>query len=194
MFFFLIGFPAILKLLQTPLYLGVMRLAMVASLASFQAPTTLSRLITLALGNGVTMLNFTAMLWHPNRSVRYWFYTAGRKLSIHLVLQVFAAFANLYFWSNVTSWSKTVHLRKVSSKCKLYWNIISVPPFVVSLAGGWNRICLTFYWRYIWCDHVAFGLGHAKMCLMPCSLISTFVVRCLDSVICILAISKVSRF
>ena len=28
----------------------------------------------------------------------------------------------------------------------------------------------------------------------PCSLISTFVVRCIDSLICILAISKVSRF
>ena len=50
------------------------------------------------------------------------------------------------------------------------------------------------------------GPGHAKMCFMPCannkgtdqpahprSLISTFVVRCLDSVICIVAISKVSR-
>ena len=50
------------------------------------------------------------------------------------------------------------------------------------------------------------GPGHAKMCLMayannkgadqpvhPHSLISTFVVRCLDS-ICILTISKVSRF
>ena len=51
------------------------------------------------------------------------------------------------------------------------------------------------------------GPGHAKMCLVvyannkssdkpahSCSLISIFVVRCLDSVICILAISKVSRF
>ena len=51
------------------------------------------------------------------------------------------------------------------------------------------------------------GPGHAKMCLMdyannkgadqpahPRSLISTFVVRCLDSMTCILAISKVSRF
>ena len=49
--------------------------------------------------------------------------------------------------------------------------------------------------------------GHAKTCLMPYannksadqsahprSLISTFVVRCLDSMICIFAISKVSRF
>ena len=49
--------------------------------------------------------------------------------------------------------------------------------------------------------------GHAKMCLMtyannkganqpahPRSLISTFVVRCLDSMICILALSKVLRF
>ena len=53
----------------------------------------------------------------------------------------------------------------------------------------------------------AYGPGHAKTCLMPYannkgadqpahprSLISTFVVRCLDSMICILAISKVSRF
>ena len=53
----------------------------------------------------------------------------------------------------------------------------------------------------------AFGPGHAKMCLMPYannkgadqpahprSLISTIVVRSLDSMICILAISKVSRF
>ena len=48
------------------------------------------------------------------------------------------------------------------------------------------------------------GPGHAKTCLIsyannkgadqpahPRSLISTFVVRCLDSMICILAISKV---
>ena len=55
--------------------------------------------------------------------------------------------------------------------------------------------------------HLSFGPGHAKKCLKPYannkgadqaahprSLISTFVVRCLDSMICILAISKVSRF
>ena len=48
--------------------------------------------------------------------------------------------------------------------------------------------------------------GHTKTCLMPYannkgtdqpahprSLISTFIVRCLDSIMCILAISKVSR-
>ena len=52
-----------------------------------------------------------------------------------------------------------------------------------------------------------FGPGHAKTCLMPYAnnkgadqpahprrLISTFVVRCLDNMICILAIFKVSRF
>ena len=51
------------------------------------------------------------------------------------------------------------------------------------------------------------GTGHAKMCLIPYannkgadqpahprSLISTFVVRCLDSMIFILALSKVSKF
>ena len=52
-----------------------------------------------------------------------------------------------------------------------------------------------------------YGTSHAKMCLMPYannkgadqpahlrSLISTFVFRCLDSMICILTLSKVSRF
>ena len=51
------------------------------------------------------------------------------------------------------------------------------------------------------------GPGHAKMCLMPYannkgadqtahprSLISTFVVRCLHSMICILSIFKISKF
>ena len=51
------------------------------------------------------------------------------------------------------------------------------------------------------------GPGHAKMCHMlyannkgadqpahPRSLISTFAVRCLDSMICILALSKVKKF
>ena len=51
------------------------------------------------------------------------------------------------------------------------------------------------------------GQGHAKTCLMPYaknkgayqpahprSLISIFVGHCLDNIICILAISKVSRF
>ena len=66
-------------MLQTPLGLSVTRLAMVASLASFQAPTTLSRLIILALGNGIAMLNFTALLWHPNRRVRYCSYLAIRQ-------------------------------------------------------------------------------------------------------------------
>ena len=52
----------------------------------------------------------------------------------------------------------------------------------------------------------AYGPGHSKTCLMPYankgadqpahprSLVSTFVVHCIDSMICILAISKVSRF
>ena len=52
-----------------------------------------------------------------------------------------------------------------------------------------------------------YGPDHAKTCLMayannkcadqpahPRSLISPFVDRCLDSVMCILALSKVSRF
>ena len=52
-----------------------------------------------------------------------------------------------------------------------------------------------------------FGPGHAKICLMPyvnnkgadqpahpCSLISTFVVRSLDSIISLVSRSEISRF
>ena len=59
----------------------------------------------------------------------------------------------------------------------------------------------------IWAYTLLYGPRHAKMCLMPDannkgadqpahprSLISTFVVRCLDSMICMPVISKVSRF
>ena len=60
---------------------------------------------------------------------------------------------------------------------------------------------------YLSMSIVTNGPGHAKTCLMPYannngadkpahprSLISTFIVHCIDSMICILAISKVSRF
>ena len=53
---------------------------------------------------------------------------------------------------------------------------------------------------------LTFGPGHAKKCLMayannngadqhahPHSLISTFVVCCLDRLVCILSVSKISR-
>ncbi|GFR60702.1 PGAP2-interacting protein-like [Elysia marginata] len=43
----------------------------VASVASFQAETTLQRLVTLAIGTGISMLVLAATLWHPNKAVRY---------------------------------------------------------------------------------------------------------------------------
>ena len=74
---------------------------------------------------------------------------------------------------------------------------------------NWSLGLLTFCFGtlYIGSDHARlYGPGHAKMCLMPYannkgadqpahprSLISTFTVRCLDSMIYIFAISKVSR-
>ena len=58
--------------------------------------------------------------------------------------------------------------------------------------------------KCIRCMQISFGPGHVKTCLMsyanskgadqpahPRSLISTFIVRCLDSTMCILAIAKV---
>ena len=68
-------------------------------------------------------------------------------------------------------------------------------------------LCLDFRSLQHIDGQVKTGPGHAKMCFMAyvnnkgayqpahlCSQISTFVVRCLDNIICILALSKVSRF
>ena len=77
----------------------------------------------------------------------------------------------------------------------LHWNIAFEIMF-------WMWFAARFYTK-----NFQYGPGLVKMCLMtyannkgadqpahPPSLISTFVVRCLDSMTCILVISKVSRF
>ena len=59
---------------------------------------------------------------------------------------------------------------------------------------------------FLHCSHITFEPGHEKMCLMsyannkgadqpahPHSLISAFVVRCLDSIISLGSIAKISR-
>jgi len=51
--------------------LALLRGLCVAGLASFQAPTTLYRLISLAAGNGAATITLTAALWNPNKLIRY---------------------------------------------------------------------------------------------------------------------------
>lgn len=67
----LVGIPGVLKLLQNRWMLGILRLATVGSLASFQASTTLIRLAILALGTGAAMLVFTVTLWSKDSRIRY---------------------------------------------------------------------------------------------------------------------------
>ena len=66
----LTGIPCVLNFIQNRWVLGLIRLASVASLASFQAPTTLLRLAILAFGTGAAMLVFTATLWSPDPRIR----------------------------------------------------------------------------------------------------------------------------
>ncbi|KAJ8298251.1 LOW QUALITY PROTEIN: hypothetical protein KUTeg_024782, partial [Tegillarca granosa] len=66
----ILGIPGMLSLVQNKWILGFLRLIMVASIGSFQAGSTLSRLIILAVGNGVAMLVFIATLWNPNAKIR----------------------------------------------------------------------------------------------------------------------------
>ncbi|XP_060085911.1 PGAP2-interacting protein-like [Ylistrum balloti] len=66
----ILGHPSVLRLVQNRWVLGVLRLLVVASLGSFQAGTTLSRLAILAFGAGISMCVFTATLWNPSPRIR----------------------------------------------------------------------------------------------------------------------------
>ncbi|RUS85556.1 hypothetical protein EGW08_006699, partial [Elysia chlorotica] len=63
--------PGFLGIIQNKWVLTLLRLVVVASLASFQAETTLQRLVLLAVGAGASMLVLAASLWHPSQPVRY---------------------------------------------------------------------------------------------------------------------------
>ena len=73
--------------------------------------------------------------------------------------------------------------------------------------GSTNSPNIFYLFAFLSLSFLLYGPDHAEMCLMayannkgadqpahPRSMISTFIVRCLESVICILAISKVSSF
>ena len=60
-----------------------------------------------------------------------------------------------------------------------------------------GRYFVTFIRGARSCENVSYAICEQQRCRSaahPCSLINTFVVRCLDSMICILALSKVSRY
>lgn len=63
-------FTAVINFLQTYHAMCMLRLLSVASLASFQAPNTLSRLIILTLGTTCALLVFTITLWSPDARIR----------------------------------------------------------------------------------------------------------------------------
>ena len=66
----LCGIPRFLSLIRNRWFLGLLRLACVGSLASFQAPSTLSRLVTLAVGAGLSSLVLAATLFSPSQRIR----------------------------------------------------------------------------------------------------------------------------
>ncbi|KAK6188594.1 hypothetical protein SNE40_004739 [Patella caerulea] len=68
------GIPGVLPLFQNKWMTLILRLISVGCLSSFQAPSTLSRLIILAAGAGVSMLVFTVQLSHKNKQTCYFYY------------------------------------------------------------------------------------------------------------------------
>ncbi|XP_076071290.1 PGAP2-interacting protein-like [Mytilus galloprovincialis] len=100
----LVGIPGVLKLLQNRWMLGILRLATVGSLASFQASTTLIRLAILALGTGAAMLIFTVTLWSKDSRIRchtFWGIILGF-LSFVSCRVWFVSFVPTW-WSNQTN-------------------------------------------------------------------------------------------
>ena len=94
----------------------------------------------------------------------------------------------------------------------IYLNKVDISFVSAEVLTSWMQmsnctILLVRFWSICSINLFTYGPGHAKTCLKPyannkgadqtahsSSLISTFVVRFIDSMICILAISKVSRF
>ncbi|XP_013421096.1 PGAP2-interacting protein isoform X1 [Lingula anatina] len=88
----------IFHLIQHPWVLGGLRLFMVGCIASFQAPTTLQRLILLALGNGAAMLVLVATLWKDSTYQRYLTFWG-------LMVGFFAVLAGrIWFTSFIPTW------------------------------------------------------------------------------------------
>ncbi|GFN75081.1 pgap2-interacting protein [Plakobranchus ocellatus] len=90
--------PGFLSLIQNKWILILLRLLVVGSLASFQAPTTLQRLVILAIGVGIAMLVLAASLWHPNKALRYRTFW-GLILGLHLFLA-----CRVWFVTFVPTW------------------------------------------------------------------------------------------
>eukprot|EP00058_Branchiostoma_floridae_P025645 XP_002611135.1 hypothetical protein BRAFLDRAFT_88466 [Branchiostoma floridae] len=71
----LAGFGAVFRAVQTRWGLALLRAVMVGCVASFQAPSTLSRLVVLAMGNAAAMLVFVGTLWNKSafqRTQSFW--------------------------------------------------------------------------------------------------------------------------
>ncbi|XP_076447003.1 PGAP2-interacting protein-like [Babylonia areolata] len=94
----LCGIPGFLTLIRNRWCLGLLRLVTVGCLASFQAPSTLSRLVILAVGAGVSSLVVAATLFSPCQRIRcqtYW----------SLMLGLFSFLASrVWFVSFVPTW------------------------------------------------------------------------------------------
>ena len=68
---FLVGIPGMLSVIQNRWGRVVCRLITIGSLAGFQAPTILTRLILVSIGNFFLLLDQTASLWSHSPKQRY---------------------------------------------------------------------------------------------------------------------------
>ncbi|XP_078684139.1 PGAP2-interacting protein-like [Branchiostoma floridae x Branchiostoma belcheri] len=71
----LAGVGAVFHAMQTRWGLALLRAVTVGCVASFQAPSTLARLVVLAMGNAAAMLVFVGTLWNKSnfqRTVSFW--------------------------------------------------------------------------------------------------------------------------
>ena len=88
---------------------------------------------------------------------------------------------------NTTKCDLCLFLHKMC--CKMVWKFCEIWKILWKLASWWAKFCeiLSHSVRYGMYDKGADQPAH------PCSLISTFVVRCLDSIMPIVSISEISR-
>jgi len=164
----LMGNAKLRSLFQTRWGLAILRLGVLASLASFQAETTLQRLVILSLGCGFLMLQFVATIWSSspiNRLMARW----------GLILGYFAYLSGrIWFVSFIPTWmdnytnSIVIAIGALATFGKIFSGEDGTSGDIVNVKGG------------VSCLVIGLGFGcvlHVTQCLYgEVSLISRWVV------------------
>ncbi|XP_038055775.1 PGAP2-interacting protein-like [Patiria miniata] len=140
------GIGAIRDAVQTRWGLFILRVVMVTSVGSFQASTTLQRLVVLSVGNGAATLLLCGMLWNKSlhqRSASFW----GLMIGFFVLLAARICYVSLNpTWTDEKSNSFVIALGVVATIDRFLSAEYPEPQAepVPAMAASWRRTAMGF--------------------------------------------------